>query len=291
MKVILSKHAGFCFGVGNALKITDEVIEKNSSKDVYMLGEVVHNEEVVKKIKNQGVKIVKDIQKIPKNSLVVLSAHGNSPKVYQDAKDAGLEVIDATCPMVKKVHILGKMLAKEGYFVLVIGDAKHQEVKAIFEQVKSVSGNVKIIENIDQAKKINSFQGLKNAGQKIGIVSQTTRSLENFGEIVGEISKHFNEIKIFNTICDATRFRQAAAKDLAQKVDVMIVVGSFHSANTNRLTAICKEIVPTYQVNSKDELEKGWFKNKSTVGVTAGASSPEWIIADVITQLSLIPLL
>lgn len=249
-----------------------------------MLGEVVHNEEVVKKIKSQGVGLVKDIKKIPKNSLVILSAHGHSPKIYQDAKKAGLEIVDATCPMVKKVHILGKMLAKEGYFVLIVGDKKHQEVRAIFDQVKSISNNIKIIENVEQAKKLKSSP----IGQKIGIISQTTRSLENFGEIAGEISKNFNEIKILNTICDATRFRQAAAKDLARKVDLMIIVGSFHSANTNRLAAICKEIVPTHQVNSAKDLNKNWFKNKSAVGVTAGASTPSWIIDDVIDWVCLL---
>lgn len=281
MKIILSKHAGFCYGVSNALKITDEVLSKNKSKNIYMLGEIVHNEEVVKKIKKQGVKLIKNIKKIPKNSLVILSAHGHSPQVYQDAKKMGLKIIDATCPMVKKAHIFGTMLAKDGYFVLIIGDAKHQEVKAIFDQVKSVSNKVKIIENVEQAKKIN----LSLVGQKIGIISQTTKSLDNFGEIVGEISKQFNEVKIFNTICDATRFRQTAAKELAKKVDLMIVVGSFHSANTNRLTAICKEIVPTYQINSKNELDKNWFKNKSAVGISAGASTPNWIIDEVIDRV------
>lgn len=284
MKIILSKHSGFCFGVSNALKITDEVLGKNKTKNIYMLGEVVHNEEVVKKIEIQGVGLAKDIKKIPKNSLVILSAHGHSPKVYQNAKEMGLEIVDATCPMVKKVHILGKMLAKEGYFVLIIGDKNHQEVKAIFDQVKSVSGNVKIIENIKQAKKLKSSL----IGQKIGIISQTTRSLENFGEIVGEISKNFNDVKILNTICDATRFRQAAAKDLAKKVDLMIIAGSSHSANTNRLAAICKEIVPTYQVNSAKDLNKNWFKNKSAIGVSAGASTPKWIIDEVIAVVRLL---
>ncbi|MFH1564667.1 MAG: 4-hydroxy-3-methylbut-2-enyl diphosphate reductase [bacterium] len=284
MKIILSKHSGFCFGVSNALKIADEVLKKNRSKNIYMLGEVVHNEEVVKKIKSQGVGLAKNIKKIPKNSLVILSAHGHSPSVYKDAKKTGLEIIDATCPMVKKVHVLGKMLAKDGYFVIIIGDAKHQEVKAIFEQVKSVSDNVKIIENIEQAKKLKA----PLAGQKIGIISQTTKSLKNFGEIAGEISKNFNKVKIYNTICEATRFRQASAKDLAKKVDMMLIVGSSHSANTNRLTAICKEIVPTYQVNSKNELDKNWFKNKNAIGISAGASAPKWIIDEVIAQVRLL---
>jgi 4-hydroxy-3-methylbut-2-enyl diphosphate reductase len=285
MKVILSKHSGFCFGVDNALKIADKILSENKSKNIYMLGELVHNEEVIKKIKKQGIKLSKDIKKIPKNSLVILSAHGHSPQVYKDAEEKKLKIVDATCPKVKKVHALGKMLAKQGYFVFVIGEKKHQEVKAIFEQIKLISDKVKIIENVEQASRPPDKGGW--GVKKIGIISQTTQSLENFGKIVGEISKHADELKILNTICDATRFRQSSAKELAKKVDLMIIVGSSHSANTKRLTQICKKIIKTHQINSAKELDKNWFKNKKNIGISAGASTPNWIINEVIKSIKL----
>lgn len=278
MKIILSKYAGFCYGVDNAIKITDKTLAENPKDVIYMLGELVHNEEVIKKLKEQGIKLVKLIKDIPQNSTVILSAHGHSPKVYEDAQKRNLKIVDATCPMVTRVHILGRLLGKNSYFIIIIGDRRHGEVKAIFDQIKTVTNNVKIVENLEQAKKIKTVP-------KIGIISQTTQSLDQFGEVVAEIAKKANEIKIFNTICDATRFRQHASQNLAKKVNLMIVVGSFQSANTKRLTSICQQIIETHQVNSANDLKPSWFKNKKTVGISAGASTPKWIIKEVINQI------
>lgn len=278
MKIIQAEHSGFCYGVDNAIKIANKTILENTKRAIYMLGELVHNEEVVKKIKKQGIKFASNIKAIPDKSLVILSAHGHSPIVYEEAKKKNLQIIDATCPMVTKVHVLGKILANKNFFTVIIGDKKHSEVKAIFDQVKSATDKVKVIESVEQAKKIGKLP-------KIGIISQTTQSVEQFSEIVAEIAKHSDDIQIFNTICDATRFRQSSAKELAQKVDLMIVIGSFHSANTKRLTSLCAENIETHQVNSSEELEKKWFKNKKTIGITAGASTPDWVITDVIGKI------
>lgn len=278
MKVILSKYAGFCYGVNRAIKIANKSLLEHSQEDIFMLGELVHNENVIKKLKEQNIKLIKDIQKIPLGAWVILSAHGHSPFVYEQAEKRNLKVIDATCPKVIKVHQLGKMLAKQGYFIIIIGDKIHSEVRAIFDQVKSITDKVKIVENIEQAKKMKKIP-------RIGVISQTTQSLSDFEEIVAELANRADELRIFNTICDATRFRQLSAKKLAKEVDIMIIVGSFYSANTKRLANICGEIVKTYQVESAQQLDKKWFKNKRIVGVSAGASTPDWIIKDIVREI------
>jgi len=278
MKIILSEYAGFCYGVDNAVKIANKSIQEHPSTDIYMLGDLVHNQNVIKKLEEQNLKLVQKLQDIPAESLVILSAHGHSPDTYEQAKEKKLKIIDSTCPMVTKVHVLGKMLAKQGYTVIVIGDKHHSEVTAIFDQVKSITDKVQIVENVDQAKQINI--------PKIGIISQTTQSSDNFETIIAELAKQVNELKIFNTICDATRFRQSKAQKLAKNVDLMIIVGSFTSANTKRLANICNNIIETHQVDSATELDKNWFKNKNTIGVSAGASTPDWIIKEVTNEIA-----
>jgi 4-hydroxy-3-methylbut-2-enyl diphosphate reductase len=278
MEVILSKHAGFCYGVDNAIKIAEKTLTKHPGKDIFMLGELVHNEKVVKKIKSQGIKLIDHIKKIPEKSLVILSAHGHSPQIYNEAIKRKLKVIDATCPMVTKVHNLGKLLAKRGYYIIVIGDKEHGEVKAIYDQVKTITDKVEIVENAEQAKAIEHLP-------KTGIISQTTQSVEHFDKVATIIASKATKLKTCNTICDATRFRQTAAINIAKKVDLMIIIGSFNSANTKRLTNICEKIVETHQVNSAKELKKDWFCGVKTVGVSAGASTPDWIIKEVVEEI------
>ncbi|MBU0647609.1 4-hydroxy-3-methylbut-2-enyl diphosphate reductase [Patescibacteria group bacterium] len=279
MKVILSKYAGFCFGVTRAIEMIEKAARDKKNQPLFMLGSLVHNEEVVARIKKLGVKVVKNISDVPDGQTVVLSAHGSPPSIYAVAKKKKLKVIDSICPYVMKVHSLGRVLAKEKYLPVVVGDQKHIEVIGIVGSIELVGNKVYMIE--DQAQvDVKRF-----AGKKVGIVSQTTQDLENFQSIVNKFLEMTCELRIFNTICDATRFRQKYALDLAKKVDVMVIVGSFTSANTKRLTKICTELVPTYQVEKAKDLKTKWFEGAKKVGVSAGASTPDSIIGDVVERL------
>jgi (E)-4-hydroxy-3-methyl-but-2-enyl pyrophosphate reductase len=269
MKVIVADQAGVCFGVKRALDLVTE--ESRKGEPLATLGPLIHNPQVVEKLEAQGVRVVRDVRGA--TGAVVMPSHGVPREVVQAAEDAGIRVIDATCPFVAKVHERAKSLAAEGYLVVVVGDAGHSEVKAI---VSAAGENAVVISSVDQIDDIDW------SGKKVGVVSQTTQTPERFGEIVGGIAARATEVVAYNTICYATHDRQTAARDLAPQVEAMFVVGGRNSANTNRLAEICQEAgVPTYHIETADEIDSTWVSGMTTVGLTAGASTPEWIIEEV----------
>ncbi|MFH1386731.1 MAG: 4-hydroxy-3-methylbut-2-enyl diphosphate reductase [bacterium] len=280
MQILIAEHAGFCEGVERAYRIALE--QTKTGKPVYMLGNLVHNSQVVEKLKNAGIKTVKSLSEIPtgiKGSLLI-SAHGVSPEVYNEAKKLKLEIIDTTCPWVKKAQHLAKELADKGMTVIIIGDEGHPEVKGLLGWAGTNSLVVQTPEDLAGIESLNFFQS------GIGVVAQTTQSEANFDAIVKALRGKFKELVVHKTICGATSKRQNTAVELAQKVELMLVIGDKMSANTKRLAELCSQTgTETHQIQTADELDKNWIKGKAKIGITAGASTPEWVIKEVTTLL------
>lgn len=276
MKVQLAEHLGFCFGVKRAMDIVTRLVGEDN---VYTLGPLIHNPQVVKDLEEKGIKYVEKIADVPKGK-VVIRAHGAPSKVIQQAKNNGLEIIDATCPYVKKVHEIIKKLQKDGYQVVILGEKEHPEVIGLKENSENaVIENAVIIENLEETKKICSYE-------KIGLVSQTTQPKEKFKEIEKELKKHAKELKVYNTICDATEKRQQAAINLAKKVDLMIVLGGYNSGNTKRLAELCSKETETVHIEKYSDINEKILKGKENIGITAGASTPSYLIEELIQELN-----
>ena len=276
MKVILAEYAGFCFGVKRAINTAQKAAAKAKGK-IYTYGPLIHNPQVVQKFEKAGVHAVSNIKKVGKGASLVIRTHGVPPETEKEFARKALNIADATCPFVKKAQKLAAGLEHEGYQTVIIGEAHHPEVKGIL----GYTGNkAVVIGSSAEAHKI------KKCG-KIGVVVQTTQSMDKFLKIVSLLMDKAPEIRVFNTICDATKKRQESALKLAGKVDIMIVVGGKNSANTKHLAELCEERgVPTYHIEGALELKKSWFTGKKVAGVTAGASTPDWIIKTVIKTIN-----
>ena len=272
MKINLAKSAGFCFGVKRALDIALKTAQMQNK--VYMLGDIVHNEKVVEQIEDSGINKIKKLG-LGKDKILLIRAHGACQKIFEKAIKSGYKIIDATCPMVKEIHKIVKDNESKGYKIIVIGDKKHDEVHGIVGQLNSKAIVIDNLKNIPlkSIKKIN----------KACVVVQSTQNLEKVLKIVDTLKKHIKEVNFFNTICRPTRIKQEEVKKIPLKNDVMIIIGSKKSANTKRLFQISKSLNKrSYWVNSKGEINPDWFKMAKTVGITAGASTPESTIQEII---------
>lgn len=275
MKVIQAESAGFCYGVKRAM---DGVLQaaRESGKPIYTLGPLIHNPQVIEKLESQGVKSVNDLSEIPAGSTVVMPSHGVSRSVMDRAKESGLEVIDLTCPFVAKVHRLAELLSKEGYQIVVLGDPTHTEVKGIMSRAGENAIAVPRAENL-------SIHQLR---KRVAVLAQTTQIPDEYRILVADVALRAYEVRGFNTICNATTDRQRAALELAVGVDAMIIVGGRNSANTRRLAEMCASSgVPTHHVEVAEEIDPEWLTGVGTVGVTAGASTPDWITKEVVEKL------
>ena len=269
MKIIIAKDAGYCFGVRDAVDLANDIAIKKGS--VYMLGDIVHNEKVVNDLKNSGAKVVGSLDEIPEDSTVLFRAHGTKNDIWNDAKRKSLKIKDATCPLVHEIHNEVKKLSQDGRQIIVIGDHGHDEVIAIADQVP----NTLIIASPSEAKKIKKIK-------KAGIVRQSTQTIENVQEIISILMTKVFDLHFVNTICYPTKRNQEQIKELASIVNVMIIIGSFTSANSKRLTMLSSKINnKTYQVSDVDELDESWFENCNSVGISAGASTPDYLIHQV----------
>ena len=276
MEILIAQHCGFCEGVSRAYKIALE--ESQKGHPVYMLGNLVHNTQVVDKFKDLGAIIVNDLSQIPKNTdaILIISAHGVAPEIYQQAEQLKLKVIDTTCPWVKKAQSIAKQFSDEGRQVFIVGDKGHKEVVGLI----GWSGGK------EKAEVIEDIEDIKGTNKKIGILAQTTQAEEDFSKIVTEIKKIAKDVKAENTICGATTKRQQAAVELANKVELMLVIGDKMSANTKRLTELCSKVgTETHQIETANDLDPTWLKEKEKIGITAGASTPEWVVDAVIARL------
>ncbi|MBT5734407.1 4-hydroxy-3-methylbut-2-enyl diphosphate reductase [bacterium] len=275
MKILVAKDAGYCFGVRDAVTLA-----KKSGADydeVYMLGDIVHNEQVVSDLSKKGSKVVKNLDEIPKDKPVLFRAHGTDPETWKAAQKKKLNIIDATCPLVTEIHEEIKSLEEEGRRTIIIGDHNHDEVVGIASQVK----NATIISSAEEAR---SLKKMKRAG----VVSQSTQMIENVNEILNILSEKVYDLRFVNTICYPTRRNHEQIKKLADTCDLMVVIGSYTSANSKRLTQLSlARNKNSFQVTCADELKKSWFSNIGSVGISAGASTPDDLIADVISKVKI----
>ena len=276
MEIIVGKYAGFCNGAKNAVTKTNEALIGDS---LYSIGEIVHNEEVIKYLKEKGLIVKNSIDEIPNNSKVIIRAHGESISLYKEAKNKNINLIDLTCGRVKLVH--NKILSKKNSFVIIIGKKNHPEVVAH----KSYSDTSYVIESINDIEP--AYKEYLNSGKNnVYVVAQTTFNSELFDNLVNEIKKVFNNVLVDKTICNATSIRQMEAREIASKSDKMIVIGGKNSSNTSELAVEagkCCKIV--YLIQTKDDLNYNMFDKDDIVGITAGASTPDSSINDVVEYL------
>ena len=268
MEVILADYLGFCYGVKRAIHLARSSAKPGAAST---LGPIIHNPQMVARLAEEGVGTVDSLAEVSSGGTVIIRSHGVGPTVYEEAKERELRIVDATCPHVKKAQMAAHQLSKDGREVVIIGEKKHPEVKSIFEW----SGrNAVVIETEAEAK------DLPPCG-KLGIVAQTTFSGDQFQHIVSCLLEKSNDIHILRTICTATDQRQKAAIELAEKVDLMLVIGGKNSANTTRLAELCAEKTVTHHLETASELQDAWFHHIKKIGITAGASTPDWIIKEV----------
>ena len=271
----VAAHAGTCYGVQRALDMALEAGKRSDVAPVHTLGPLIHNPIVVSELESEGVLLANSLDEAASGT-VIIRAHGVIPQVIDDARERGFDVVDATCPYVKKVHLAAEKLVREGYRLLVVGEPGHPEVEGILGHAGEHADVVSSAEDID---------GLELA-DKVGIVVQTTQTARNLSEITAALAPRVKELRVVNTICAATSERQRAAAELAGRCDVMFVVGGKNSGNTRRLAQICSEVCPqTHHIEQASEIDATWLHGAAHIGVTAGASTPQTHIERAIERM------
>lgn len=276
MKVMVAKNCGFCHGVENAISMAEKVLAEEG--EVYSLGPIIHNKDMVKKLEEKGLKTVDNVDSIEKGTVLIRS-HGAAPEQIEKIKKKGFKIVDATCVLVKRVQQIAKELEKEGYEVVIVGDENHPEVQGVM-------GCVKKVVVIGDEKDLHKLP----KDSKLGVVCQTTQNTEHFEKIVGRIAMQgFCELKVINTLCKEAIKRQKAAVELCKKVDIMFVLGGLESANTRKLAELCKKYnKQTFHLQNWQEFDKSTVFDKRSAAITAGASTPRWIIDEFAEKLSAI---
>ncbi len=276
MEVIRAKTAGFCFGVKRAVDTVYEEVRKHGNTPIYTYGPIIHNDEVVKDLAAKGVRVIKDEAELEtiREGVVIIRSHGVSKRISDKIKDQGLICVDATCPFVKKIHNIVERESKAGKHIVIIGNGAHPEVEGIKGWAES---EVTVIQSIEDARNFSIEEE-----KKICIVSQTTFNYNKFKDLVEIIEKKRYYISVLNTICSATKERQAEAKTIAETAEAMIVIGDKQSSNTQKLFEICQSACDnTYYIQTLDDLDMNQLRSVETVGITAGASTPNNIIEEV----------
>ncbi|MBN2129031.1 MAG: 4-hydroxy-3-methylbut-2-enyl diphosphate reductase [Sedimentisphaerales bacterium] len=276
MRVLVAAKCGFCPGVRNAISMAEKTLsEADPQQQVYSLGPIIHNEDVVERLAQSGLRTVGSVEEIDAGTVLIRS-HGVSPRELDRLENRGFHIVDATCVLVKRVQQLAKQLEAEGYQVVIIGEENHPEVQGVVGCVDDV---VVVADERD-------LDRLPQDG-KLGIVCQTTQSPVHLGRMLGAIGRgSFRELKVINTLCREAIKRQESAVELCKRVDIMFVLGGLHSANTRRLADLCKKHnEATFHLQNWDELDKNVLSGKNVAGVTAGASTPNWIIDEFVKCL------
>jgi len=273
VKIFVARDAGYCFGVRDAVNLAYDTAKTYG--EVYMLGTIVHNERVINDLSKVGAKVVKSIDDVPSDKSLLFRAHGTPPETWEKASKKNIKLIDGTCPLVTEIHEEIKALDEEGRKTIIIGDHGHDEVVAIAAQVKKPI----IVSSVEEA---NALRKMKKAG----VVSQSTQMIENVQDIMDVLMEKVFDLRFINTICFPTRRNHQQIKELAVNNDVMIIIGSFTSANSKRLTQLSLERNKrSFQVTSGDEINGSWFRDCNTVGISAGASTPDETINEVIQKI------
>jgi len=271
MKIELAENYGFCFGVKRAIKIAEE------NKNAATYGPLIHNAKEIQRLdQDYNVGLVEDFTTFKSGDKAIVRTHGIVKEELESLKQSGVDVVNATCPFVTKPQEIAQEMSEQGYSVVIFGDEKHPEIKG----VKSYATNGAIV--------VNSVEDIKNVKlhERIALIAQTTRKVEDYMSIANYLTPRHKEVRIFNTICNATFENQEAVRKLAKKADVMIIIGGKNSSNTKQLFSISKEnCSESYHIEDEKEIEKKWFKNKTLCGISAGASTPDWIIQNVIKSI------
>jgi len=282
-RILIAASAGFCFGVKRAISIANETAGKAAASGasgpdaipIHSLGPLIHNPQAVEELEKKGVHVVESVDDIPCGKVIVRS-HGITRRDAEELAGKNVQIIDATCPFVKKAQEYARSLSREGYAVTVVGDANHPEVKSIISYIET---GVPVITSLSDLKEATGIR-------KVGVVAQTTQSFENLMEFVSVALKRIPEVRVYNTICNATVLRQKESMAVARNADVMIVLGGYNSANTRRLAEICRELNPkVLHIETASELSPDTLSGVSCLGVTAGASTPEWIIEELVERI------
>jgi small subunit ribosomal protein S1 len=274
MNIILVSEGGFCFGVRRAMKMAEDMLARHGRG--VTLGPLIHNKEAVARLHSHGLRTVESVEEIRAGEVVMLRTHGTGPGAVCDLQERGVTLVDATCPFVARAQREAARYHQEGYQVLVLGEPDHPEARGIAEHTGEAATIVESAADL---------AGLK-LHKKVAVVCQTTQRLDNLQALVHDLLPRVNELCVANTICDATTKRQEASLQVARQVDLMIVIGGKHSANTTRLAQMCAETgTPTQHVETAAELQAQWLAGAAKVGVTGGASTPEWLIEEVVERL------
>ena len=277
----LAKFAGFCYGVKRAVETAKKLKQENPDKNVYILGELIHNTDVIEELENLGIKTIYEVPE-KAEGICIIRSHGEAPEVFEKIKKAGLELVDLTCPDVKKVQQKAIELAQKDYFVVIVGKPNHPEVMAIKANADRYSDKVVVATTIDE---LEPFAEKIKIHKRVGVVVQTTQMVSSLNLVVNYLNMIAKEVLIHNTICQSTAMRQKEAKELAKESDLMLVVGSKKSANTTHLAEILKDCTKTVHIENDSELDENLFNNITNIGITAGASTPQVIIDKVISKI------
>ncbi|TYO99570.1 4-hydroxy-3-methylbut-2-enyl diphosphate reductase [Geothermobacter ehrlichii] len=273
-EILLAKSAGYCFGVKRATQMAFEAADEH--EDICSLGPIIHSPQLVKRLEGQGVRVVDAVGAV-ENEAVIIRSHGITAGELDELKKKQVTIVDATCPFVKKAQEHAARLNGEGYHLVLVGEEEHPEVQGIISYAEK--DRVHVVANVEQAEALPRFS-------RLAVIAQTTQAFDNFRDIIAVCLTKARELRVYNTICDATSVRQKEARDIASRVELMLVVGGYNSANTTRLAAICREIQPrTHHVETADDLDPAWFAGVVRVGVTAGASTPDWLIEQVLERI------
>ncbi|MFQ5879260.1 MAG: 4-hydroxy-3-methylbut-2-enyl diphosphate reductase [Dehalococcoidia bacterium] len=279
MEIILARDMGFCWGVRRAITVMEKAAEEKGA--IRSLGPIVHNRQAVGQLEEKGVQMISGTEEID-GAPVAITAHGVGPQVLEELRARNLDVVDTTCPIVTRSQRWAKKLAENGFAVIIFGDANHREVKGVISWAKG-KGIAVSEDDLDSLP--------DDLPSRIGVISQTTQNPDRFAAFVGRLLEkrigHVSELRVVNTLCHATSSQQAAAAELAEQVDVMVVVGSRHSANTKHLVEVCEaEGTTTYHIETADEIQPQWFLGCPRVGITAGASTPDFAVQAVVNRIS-----
>lgn len=278
MEIIFPEYYGWCFGVLRAVELTYQTLEKKNFP-TYALSEIIHSPQETQRMKERGLNFIPDLSQIKDNSNLIIGAFGISSYLRSQINQSKITVIDATCPYVREVFYLTEKLKRDGYYVVIVGNRKHIEVQNILSYIE---GEAIVVDNCRQLKNIS-------LPHRVGVVSQTTQPINTFKKVVSNIVEKAKEVKVHRTICYETVKRQASAQDIASKVDIMLVIGGRHSENTKNLYRLCKRInVNTYHLEDEKDLPLKMLKRVQKVGITSGASTPQWIIDKVVEKIKII---
>lgn len=279
MKILLASPRGFCAGVKRAVETVTAALEKYGSP-IYVRHEIVHNKNVVDDLKKKGAVFVKEVDEAPSGSLVIFSAHGVGKSVYEEAKKRGVHVLDATCPLVSRVHVISKRHEKQNFKIILIGHKGHPEVEGTMGQTESP---IHLVETVDDVEKLPF-----TSEEKLAYVTQTTLSLDETKEVVAAIRERYPSVigPKGGDLCYATTNRQEAVKSIIDECERLFIIGSKNSSNSNRLMEIGKRKgIPSYLIDSKDELQTAWLEGVSVIGVSSGASAPEYLVSGLVNRI------